>query len=128
MSFNLDDRRQFLVQALAATAIAGGRSWAWAAPQATATWACPLLGDMHFDRLEHHDMAWLEKDHPGDVRQVQNYSRVTREVLPRLMAVVKTQIVVQTNEAGRSVPLVLQLGDLLEGLCGTPELAARQAR
>ncbi|HEY2894132.1 MAG TPA: metallophosphoesterase [Pirellulales bacterium] len=128
MPTNLPARRGFLTQSLAAAALAAGRSWALAAPAHAEPWACPVLGDLHFDRLEHHDLAWLEKDHPGDVRQVQNYSRVTREVMPRLMAVVKKQIERQTGEAGTAVPLVLQLGDLLEGLCGTPDLAARQAR
>jgi hypothetical protein len=78
---------------------------------------------MHFDRLEHHDFAWLEKDHHGDVRQVQNYSRLTGEVLPRLCQVVRQQV----ETAAAPVPFVLQLGDLIEGLCGTPELANRQA-
>jgi hypothetical protein len=81
------------------------------------------LGDLHFDRLEHHDLAWLAKDHPGDIRQVENYSRVTREFLPKLFQIVKSQIAA----ANVPVPAVLQLGDLIEGLCGTPQLADRQA-
>src|SRR5439155_19660420 len=103
MPANLSARRRFLIQSLATASVATGRNWAWAAPDETDKWACPVLGDIHFDRLEHHDMAWLEKDHPGDVRQVQNYSRVTREMLPRLMAVVKRLIDIETNEAGRAV-------------------------
>jgi len=117
-------RRRFLTQTLGAAALAGSGSWALAAPDFSGEWACPLLGDLHFDKLEHHDFAWLEKDHPGDVRQVQNYSRVTREVMPQLLATVKQQI----DGAATPVPFVLQLGDLIEGLCGTPELAGRQAR
>ena len=115
-------RRQFVGGTLAA-AVAGGGSWALAATGGDADWDCPLLGDIHFDKLEHHDLAWLEKDHPGDVRQVQNYSRVTREILPRLLMAVKQQI----DAATVSVPMILQLGDLIEGLCGTRELAAQQA-
>jgi hypothetical protein len=115
-------RRRFLAQTLGAAIVARSGSWAIAAPDSD--WACPLLGDLHFDRLAHHDMAWLEQDHPGDVRQVQNYSRLTEEVLPKLFALVKGQI----DSAGATVPMILQLGDLIEGLCGTPELAARQAR
>ena len=84
-------RRDFLAQAGIAAVLAGRGSWASAAP-GDGQWACPLLGDLHFDRLAHHDMAWLEKDHPGDVRQVQNYSRLTSEVLPELFAVIKGQI------------------------------------
>ena len=29
-----------------------------------------LLGDIHFDKLEHHDMEWLAKEHEGDIRQI----------------------------------------------------------
>jgi hypothetical protein len=115
-------RRRFLQQSLGAALVVGGGSWALAAP-AGEEWFCPVLGDLHFDRPEHHDQAWLEKTHPGDKRQIENYCRLTRESMPRLFAAVKRQI-----EATRvPVPAVLQLGDLLEGLCGTPELADRQA-
>jgi calcineurin-like phosphoesterase family protein len=120
---SIGTRRRFMAHSLAAGAMAVGGSWAFAAPD-TGAWACPLLGDLHFDRLEHHDHQWLEKTHPADVRQVQNYSRITRDVMPSLLATVKGQI----ERAGVSVPIVLQLGDLIEGLCGTPELATRQAR
>src|SRR5689334_21306097 len=44
----------------------------------------PVLGDLHFDRLEHHDLDWLRRDHPGDVAQVENYSKLTREIMPGL--------------------------------------------
>jgi len=117
-------RRRFIRQALGAAAFAGSGSWALAAPDLGDEWVCPLLGDLHFDRLEHHDFAWLEKDHPGDVRQVQNYSRITREVMPRLLATVTRQI----RNTTVATPFVLQLGDLIEGLCGNSELASRQAR
>jgi hypothetical protein len=115
-------RRRFLQQSLGAALVAGGGSWALAAP-AGDEWACPVLGDLHFDRPEHHDQAWLEKTHAGDKRQIENYCRLTRESLPRLCAAVRRRI----ETARVPVPAVLQLGDLLEGLCGTPELAERQA-
>ena len=51
-----------------------------------------LLGDLHFDRLEHHDMAWVEREKPNDVRQIQDYSRKTREVMPLLFAHLREQI------------------------------------
>jgi hypothetical protein len=116
-------RRGFLAQSACVAAWAASGSWAVAAPDA-ASWACPVLGDIHFDRLEHHDFEWLEKTHPGDLRQVQNYSRLTREIVPKLLAVMKQQV----DSSPGPVPWVLQLGDLIEGLCGTPELATRQAR
>ena len=68
-------------------------------------------------------MPWLRKEHPNDVSQVQNYSRITREVTPKLLAVVKQQ----ATGAPAPVPFVVQLGDLVEGLCGSEPLAERQA-
>ena len=34
-----------------------------------------LLGDIHFDKLEHHDMDYLKLKYPNDIGQIQNYSR-----------------------------------------------------
>src|SRR6185369_13124188 len=90
-------------------------------------WAFPLLGDLHFDKLEHHDHDWLKREHPGDVSQVENYSRITRDMTPRLFARVRESLTA-LNQTKTNVPFVLQLGDLLEGLCGTDVLAQRQAR
>jgi calcineurin-like phosphoesterase family protein len=81
-----------------------------------------MLGDIHFDHPDHHDMEWLAKEHPGDVRQVQNYSRITREITPKLLAEVRDQI----RQSRARVPFALQIGDLVEGLCGTAALAQRQ--
>ncbi|MCD6049665.1 MAG: metallophosphoesterase [Verrucomicrobia bacterium] len=86
-----------------------------------------LLGDLHFDRLEHHDMAWLEKNKGGDLGQIKNYSRITAEVMPRLFATVReTVTALNTASPANKVPFVLQAGDLVEGLCGTEELSVRQ--
>jgi hypothetical protein len=82
-----------------------------------------LLGDLHFDRLEHHDMAWLAREKPNDVRQVQNYSRITREVMPALFREVREQI-----RAGKGMAFAAHIGDLVEGLCGTPPLARRHCQ
>lgn len=78
-----------------------------------------LLGDLHLDRLEHHDMDWLRREKPNDVRQVENYSRITREVTPLLFAEVARQVAASS----RPVPFVLQIGDFVEGLCGNERLA-----
>lgn len=115
-------RRRFLASGLTAAALLARGSFALDLSEIT-NWVSPVLGDLHFDRLEHHDLAWLAKDHPGDVRQVENYSRVTREFLPQVLGTIKRQIAA----AKVHVPAVLQLGDLIEGLCGTPQLAERQA-
>jgi len=82
----------------------------------------PLLGDIHFDRLSHHDMEWLKRDHPNDVRQVENYSRITTEVVPGLLQDIKQLI----TSATAPIPFIVHVGDFVEGLCGTNALAAKQ--
>jgi hypothetical protein len=72
-------------------------------------------------------MDWLAREHPNDVRQVENYCRITRERTPRLLEQVR-RACGDLDRAGKQVPLVLQLGDLLEGLCGNEQLAGRHAR
>ena len=112
-------RRRFLQNT---TAAAAGLALA---PQSSpaaerAPFSFVLLGDLHFDKLEHHDMTWLEKNKAGDLSQIKNYSRITAEITPRLFATVR-ESVAETKAA-----FVLQVGDLVEGLCGSEELAARQ--
>jgi hypothetical protein len=124
----MPSRRHFLKTLAAASALLGpAGNWAFAAGDAAENWSFPLLGDLHFDRLEHHDHEWLAKEHPGDVAQVENYSRITRELTPKLFARVRESLN-ELNKAKTQVPFVLQLGDLLEGLCGNEGLANRQAR
>jgi hypothetical protein len=120
-------RRQLIQVSAAAAAFGRCGNWAFAAPDDGEDWAFPLLGDLHFDRLEHHDHEWLKREHPGDVSQVENYSRITREMTPKLLARASESLVALRREKF-DVPFVLQLGDLLEGLCGTAELAQRHAR
>jgi hypothetical protein len=119
-------RRSFLARCAAAAALGVSGNFAVAA-DVDEDWSLPLLGDIHFDRLDHHDHEWLAKEHPGDVSQVQNYSRITREMTPRLLARVRDDLAA-LQQAKTPVPFVLQLGDLLEGLCGNAKLAARHAR
>jgi len=120
-------RRHFL-ERIAAAGILLGPAANWAlADENSDDWSFPLLGDLHFDRLDHHNHEWLAKEHPGDVAQVQNYSRVTRDLTPKLLARVRESLL-QLYRAGTRVPFVLQLGDLLEGLCGDERRAAQHAR
>lgn len=111
-----------LASAAATVLLGAGGSWAVAAPK-DEEWVFPLLGDLHIDHPDHHDMDWLAKEHPNDVAQVKNYCRISREVTPKLLAVVGQQ----AKEARGPVPFVLQLGDLVEGLCGSEALAKKQA-
>jgi hypothetical protein len=80
-----------------------------------------FLGDMHFDRFEHHDVQYMKENYPNDIRQVINYAHLTWETMPELMKAAK----IQASEIGAS--FFLQLGDFLEGLCGSKELATLQA-
>jgi len=124
----MQSRRHFLKTLAAAGALLGpAGNWAFAAAADADNWSFPLLGDLHFDRLDHHDHEWLAKEHPGDVSQVENYSRITRELTPKLFARVRESLS-ELNKTKTHVPFVLQLGDLLEGLAGTEELANRHAR
>lgn len=85
-----------------------------------------LLGDLHYDKLEHHDLAWLEKKHPNDLNQIKNYSRLTARIMPRLFATLRSTIAELNRTPATRIAFVLQVGDLVEGLCGSEELATRQ--
>jgi Calcineurin-like phosphoesterase len=120
-------RRDFMRRA-AGTAgalfLGAGGSWAVAVPDSESQeWAFPLLGDLHIDHLDHHDAEWVTREKPNDWSQIRNYSRITREVTPKLLEVIRQQ----ATESNAPVPFVLQLGDLIEGLCGSEALASRQA-
>ena len=126
-------RRRFLATSTAAAAWAALRpGLAGAATPAapTAAFSCVLFGDLHFDRLAHHDLRWVKAAHPGDVSQIENYSRLTAEIMPRLFAAARAAVAPLAAEGAGAAPaaLVLQVGDLVEGLCGSEELALRQNR
>jgi hypothetical protein len=125
-------RRQFLQATTAVAGVALAPRWATAAPASGTApagrqpFAFPLLGDLHYDKLEHHDMAWVEKDKPNDVGQIHNYTRIAREVSPQLFARVRETVAELNRNPRTRVPFVLQAGDLVEGLCGSEELSVRQ--
>jgi hypothetical protein len=87
--------------------------------------AFPLLGDLHFDKLACHDLELLKKEKPDDVRQVREYSSLTADRLPRLFESVRGTIATLNRSPETSVPFTLQVGDLVEGLCGSGEQAQR---
>lgn len=86
-----------------------------------------LLGDLHFDKPEHHDFEWVKDHSPDSVWQSANYSRITQEIMPQLFATVR-ETIAKRNRSGMPVSFVLQVGDVVEGLCGNEELAATQNR
>lgn len=122
MKPNAITRRRFIQ---GAAALAGVGTCAASADGAELgdAFSVALFGDTHFDRLDHHDMAWLAKDHPGDVTQVERYSEHTKSLLPQLFATVARRIAAEPQRFAA----VLHVGDLIEGLCGTSQLAERQA-
>ncbi|WP_263417767.1 metallophosphoesterase family protein [Terriglobus albidus] len=79
-----------------------------------------FLGDLHFDKLMHHDMGYLKDKYPNDIHQIENYSRITRENLASLMQVSR-ECAKETDAS-----FLLQIGDFVEGLCGSKELASTQ--
>jgi hypothetical protein len=128
-------RRRFLRHSAALTLAASlppGRPTASAATSPAASpdrnFSFLLLGDLHFDRPEHHDLAWVRRDKPNDVRQIEGYCRNTREVTPQLLATLRRTWDELHRQPAARPAFVLQVGDLVEGLCGSEELAARQNR
>lgn len=101
-----------------------------AASLSTKTWAVPFrrgheftfvfLGDIHFDKLGFHDSQYVHTKYPHDIGQIENYSRITRDNLPSLMEASKAH----AGDTGSK--FFLQIGDFVEGLCGSKELAAQQ--
>ncbi|MFC1604193.1 metallophosphoesterase family protein [Planctomycetota bacterium] len=80
------------------------------------------LGDMHFDKMAHHDFEWVKAEKPNDIRQIEGYVKNTEEYTPSLLRRVQTSI---ESSDGR-IKMVVQGGDLTEGLCGSRELQETQ--
>ncbi len=82
-----------------------------------------LLGDMHYDKLEYHDMEWLNTK-PGDLHQVTaTYVPNTKNNWSDLMGVLAGRISSVTPQ----IKAVVQAGDISEGLAGSPEKATEMA-
>src|SRR5437763_738740 len=94
-------RRRFLQQAStsAAAAAASLATFTWthaATPFPTARkprYAFVVLGDLHYDRMTHHDLDWVRKEKGnGDIHQIEGYCKSTEQHLPQLMKRVKQVI------------------------------------
>lgn len=81
-----------------------------------------VMGDIHYDLLEDHDLEWLQSK-PGDLRQVREYTQITEQNWSAFMSLLKTKAESETPP----VKAVIQLGDLSEGLAGTEEKAHQMA-
>jgi len=80
------------------------------------------LGDMHFDKMAHHDFEWVKADKPNDIRQIEGYVKNTEKYTPGLLRRVQTSI----DSSGGRIKMIVQGGDLTEGLCGSRELQETQ--
>jgi Calcineurin-like phosphoesterase len=93
----------------------------WALPfRSTQEFKFVFLGDIHFDKLGFHDPQYIKTKYPHDLSQIENYSRITRENLSSLMDVSKA------HARKTDSKFFLQIGDFVEGLCGSKELAGEQ--
>jgi len=123
-------RRQFVrLATLSTLGLAGGGIVRAADPPAhpKPLYAFPLLGDLHYDRWEHHDLDWVKKEKGNDLRQIEGYVATTSKHTPGLFDEVAAAVRrLKANDI--AVPFVVQAGDLVEGLCGSFELQSLQFR
>lgn len=80
-----------------------------------------VLGDMHYDLVENHDMDWVNANGFHD-QIVKSYSRNTARFIPRFVKTVK-----QMSERPGMLAIV-QLGDMSEGLAGSDEKVRKMNR
>ncbi len=82
-----------------------------------------VLGDLHYDLIENHDMDWL-KTKADDLRQVtEEYTVYTQENWEDFMDILRDK----AFSYDPPVKAVIQLGDLSEGLAGTGVKAMQMA-
>jgi hypothetical protein len=82
------------------------------------------LGDLHFDKRSHHDFEWVQANKPNDIRQIEDYVRITENHTPGLLRRIQSSI---ESSDGR-IKMIVQGGDFTEGLCGSRELQETQFR
>jgi len=85
-------------------------------------YAFAYLGDLHFDRDSHHDFDWVRAAHSNDIAQIEGYVRTTSEYTPDLLRRLQTR----AHSRDNPIRMVIQGGDLTEGLCGSRALQERQ--
>ena len=78
-----------------------------------------MLGDIHYDLLDDHDMTWL-RTKPDDLRQVtKEYTVNTAKNWNDFVEIISKV----AEEKDDTAEVILQVGDLSEGLAGSPEKA-----
>lgn len=80
------------------------------------------LGDIHFDKSCHNDFDWVQANMPADIRQIEGYIRNTEKYIPGLLRRVQNSI----QSADGQIKMIIQGGDLVEGLCGSRALQETQ--
>ncbi len=80
------------------------------------------LGDIHFDKRSHHDFEWVKANKPRDIRQIEDYVRITENHTPGLLR--RIQTIIESSDS--QIKMIVQGGDLTEGLCGSRELQETQ--
>lgn len=82
------------------------------------------LGDMHYDRLEDHDLDYV-MTRPQDFQQIFNeYPQYTAFYMKKFLHLIKKQ----TTTLSPQVKAVVQLGDLVQGVAGNATLARQMNR
>ena len=80
-----------------------------------------VLGDLHLDKFDFHDMDYVYT-RPSDWKQVtKEYPYQTAAYMPKLFAAVVRRV----DEGCKTI---VQLGDLMEGVSGNQELAEQMCR
>lgn len=121
MPNNLDRRKFIVTLGTLAAALPLGASAFDFVPSPGKSFNFLLLGDIHYDKLDYHDIEYVRtKFGDGDVNQIKNYSRIAQENFPLLIKASKEKA------ADLNADFYLQLGDFVEGLCGSEQLATNQ--
>lgn len=82
-----------------------------------------LLGDVHYDLIENHNLSWVKENYPNDIKQIADYTAITKNNWDDFMK--HLRFVVKTNMP--EIKGVVQSGDLSEGLAGDDK-ADQQAK
>ncbi len=78
-----------------------------------------ILGDLHYNIYEDHDLKWLSAM-PGDlVKESKDYAAKTEKYWVPFMEVIREK----AETVKPPVKAIIQVGDLSEGLAGSPEKA-----
>ena len=125
-------RRHFIAASAGAIAaglmpvrvVLGGEGDSTPRPRSEALYGLALLGDLHYDQFEHHDMDWVKAEKPRDIRQIEGYVESTNTHMPRLFKRVGETI----KASPVPIAAALHVGDFVEGLCGSYDLQSLQSR